>query len=60
MLNQYQAFVHNNVTTMWHANGTAKMGKLDDKMACVDSDFRVIGVAGLRVADLSVCPFTPK
>jgi hypothetical protein len=45
---------------MWHANGTVKMGKRGDLLACVDTDFKVIGVQGLRVADLSVCPFTPK
>jgi hypothetical protein len=45
---------------MWHANGTVKMGKRGELLACVDTDFKVIGVQGLRVADLSVCPFTPK
>lgn len=36
------------------------MGKQEDQMACVDSKLRVYGLEGLRVADLSVCPFTPK
>jgi choline dehydrogenase-like flavoprotein len=36
------------------------MGKEDNALACVDSDFRVYGVGGLRVADLSVCPLTPN
>ena len=45
---------------MWHANGSVKMGKPEDQMACVDSDFKVIGLESLRVVDLSVCPFTPK
>jgi choline dehydrogenase-like flavoprotein len=45
---------------VWHANGTVKMGKIEDPLACVDSSFRVYGVDGLRVVDLSVCPLTPK
>jgi choline dehydrogenase-like flavoprotein len=52
------AFAKDNATTVWHANGTVKMGRKGDDGACVDSKFRVIGVKGLRVADLSVCPLT--
>jgi choline dehydrogenase-like flavoprotein len=51
-------FVRDNASTVWHANGTVMMGKTDDGKACVDSRFRVFGVEGLRVADLSVCPLT--
>ena len=51
-------FVRDNASTVWHANGTVMMGKADDVKACVDSSFRVFGVEGLRVADLSVCPLT--
>lgn len=47
-------------TTVWHGNGTAMMGKPDNPLACVDSDFRVYGIEGLRLADLSVCPLTTK
>jgi choline dehydrogenase-like flavoprotein len=36
--------------------GTAKMGKVGDKDAAVDNGFRVFGVEGLRVADMSVVP----
>ena len=54
------AFMKDGATTVWHANGTVKMGKKGDEGACVDSGFRVYGVEGLRVADLSVCPLTPK
>ncbi|KAL5337192.1 hypothetical protein BJX70DRAFT_409336 [Aspergillus crustosus] len=40
----------------WHMTGTAKMGREDDKEAVVDRRFRVRGVQGLRVADMSVVP----
>jgi choline dehydrogenase len=43
-------------TTIFHPVGTAKMGARDDRMAVVDSELRVIGIDGLRVADASVMP----
>ncbi|KAF2738929.1 FAD/NAD(P)-binding domain-containing protein [Polyplosphaeria fusca] len=46
------------VSTVWHANGSVVMGKKDNAMACVDANFRVYGIEGLRVADVSVCPVT--
>jgi choline dehydrogenase-like flavoprotein len=52
------AFAASNANTVWHANGTVKMGREGEEGACVDSRFRVLGVEGLRVADLSVCPLT--
>ncbi|KAJ4368394.1 hypothetical protein N0V83_006751 [Neocucurbitaria cava] len=52
------AFIRATAGTVWHANGTVKMGREGDEMACVDWRFRVRGVKGLRVADLSVCPLT--
>jgi choline dehydrogenase-like flavoprotein len=51
-------FLRDNASTVWHANGSAMMGKASDPKACVDSSFKVFGVEGLRVADLSVCPLT--
>ena len=45
---------------MWHACGTVKMGKPDDPGACVDKDFKVLGVENLRVVDMSVVPFLPR
>lgn len=54
------AFAKSNANTVWHANGTVKMGKKGEEGTCVDASFRVVGVEGLRVADLSVCPLTPN
>lgn len=54
------AFMKEAAGTVWHASGTAMMGKKDNPLACVDKSFRVYGVEGLRVADLSVCPLTTK
>ncbi|KAK4148468.1 oxygen-dependent choline dehydrogenase [Chaetomidium leptoderma] len=42
-----------------HPVGTCKMGKKGDKMAVVDSKFRVFGVEGLRVVDASIYPVAP-
>lgn len=52
------AFANEQAGTVWHANGTVKMGKKGEEGACVDKDGKVFGVKGLRVADLSVCPLT--
>lgn len=43
-------------TTIFHPVGTCKMGRAGDKMAVVDNELRVVGVAGLRVIDASVMP----
>jgi choline dehydrogenase len=40
--------------TAWHTVGTCRMGRPDS--AVVDSQLRVHGIAGLRVADASVMP----
>ena len=45
--------------TVYHASATCKMGKLEDEMAVVDSQAKVIGVEGLRVVDASAFPFLP-
>lgn len=44
------------ISSSWHMCGTTKMGKKDDPEAVVDSDFKVIGFEGLRVADMGVVP----
>ena len=43
-------------TSIFHPVGSAKMGLASETMAVVDSELRVIGVAGLRVVDASVMP----
>jgi len=43
-------------TTIFHPVGTTKMGRADDPMAVVDSQFKVMGVSGLRVVDAGVMP----
>ncbi len=42
-----------------HASCTCKIGRDDDPMAVLDSDFRVRGTQGLRVVDASVFPHIP-
>jgi choline dehydrogenase len=43
-------------TTIFHPVGTCKMGRLDDASAVVDTQLRVMGLQGLRIADASVMP----
>lgn len=43
-------------STLYHQTGTAKMGPDTDSEAVVDSELRVRGVKGLRVADASIMP----
>src|SRR5579871_3329086 len=47
-------WVRNNAETTYHPVGTCKMG--NDPMAVVDSELRVHGIEGLRVADASIMP----
>lgn len=47
-------WVRNNAETTYHPIGTCKMGA--DTMAVVDSELRVHGIAGLRIADASIMP----
>jgi choline dehydrogenase len=55
---QLRQFVKDNA---WghHASCTNKMGPQGDRMAVVDSSFRVYGTTGLRVVDASVFPRIP-
>ena len=48
------------MASSWHPTGTAKMGRPGDADAVVDSEFRVLGLEGLRIADMSVVPILPN
>ncbi len=50
-------YVRNNTITTYHFAGTCAMGAGDD--AAVDTQLRVRGVSGVRVADASAIPTTP-
>jgi choline dehydrogenase len=49
-------FIREHAESAYHPCGTCKMGDASDPMAVVDPENRVIGVAGLRVADSSIFP----
>ena len=49
-------FIREHVESAYHPCGTCRMGRADDPMAVVDPETRVIGVAGLHVADSSIFP----
>ena len=49
-----EEYIRNGLTTFWHQSGTAKMGR--DAMSVVDSELRVHGLDGLRIADASILP----
>mgnify|MGYP005988661549 CR=1 FL=1 len=57
---QLDDFIREHVESAYHPCGTCKMGSLDDPMAVVDPQARVIGVDGLRVADSSIFPRIPN
>lgn len=44
----------------WHPCGTVKMGKPEDPGTCVDTSFKVVGLEGLRVVDMSIAPILPR
>ena len=45
---------------MWHMCETVKMGKPGEPDTCIDKNFSVMGVQGLRVVDMSVVPLMPR
>ena len=55
---QIDAFVRASVDSAYHPCGTCKIGV--DKLAVVDSELRVQGIANLRIIDASVSPTIPN
>ena len=53
---EIDAFIRDHAESAYHPCGTARMGRVDDPLAVVDPECRVIGVQGLRVADSSIFP----
>ncbi|CAL8097220.1 unnamed protein product [Orchesella dallaii] len=53
----YECFVKTVTITNYHPAASCPMGRPYDPNAVVDSQLRVIGVKGLRVADASVMPY---
>ena len=55
---QLKEFIRNEA---WghHASCTCKIGTREDRMAVLDSNFRVYGTRNLRVVDASVFPHIP-
>jgi len=53
---ELDAFIAEHAESAYHPCGTCKMARVDDPMAVVDPECRVIGVEGLRVADSSIFP----
>ncbi len=53
---ELDAAIMEHVESAYHPCGTCKMGDVDDPMAVVDPEARVIGVQNLRVADSSIFP----
>lgn len=50
------SFVRSKLGSTWHMSGTCRMGGEENEMVVVNDEFKVRGVKGLRVVDLSVLP----
>ncbi len=50
------AFIRAKVESAYHPCGTTRMGRIDDPLAVVDPEARVIGVEALRVVDSGIMP----
>jgi choline dehydrogenase len=55
-----RAWVRDRVTTTYHPSSTCRMGPESDPEAVVDRAGRVHGIDGLRVADASIFPTSPR
>jgi choline dehydrogenase len=53
---QIDDFIRAKVESAYHPSCTCKMGRIDDPMAVVDAEARVIGLQNLRVVDSSIMP----
>jgi choline dehydrogenase len=53
---EIDAFVRERVESAYHPACSCKMGRVDDPLAVVDPEARVIGVDGLRLVDSSIMP----
>ena len=53
---QIDGYIREHSESAFHPTGTCKMGATKDRMAVVDPECRVIGIANLRVADSSIMP----
>ena len=53
---QLEQDIRNRADTQYHPCGTCKMGTSEDEMAVVDSNLKVYGIQGLRIADASIMP----
>jgi 5-(hydroxymethyl)furfural/furfural oxidase len=53
-------FIGTTVGGVWHASGTARMGRAEDPLAVTDAAGRVHDVAALRVCDASLMPSIPR
>ena len=49
-------FLTETLTQGFHSMGSCVMGSEENKERVVDANFKVLGVEGLRLADMSVCP----
>jgi len=49
-------FARAKADSIYHAAGTCRMGPASERDAVVDSDLRVHGIDGLRIADASIMP----
>ncbi|CZR52831.1 related to alcohol oxidase [Phialocephala subalpina] len=49
-------FIRDTLTQGFHSMSTCMMGQKEEKNKVVGTDFKIDGLQGLRVADMSVCP----